>query len=103
MRPPLATLRLSGLTRRQIQHGTVIEALAVTTIGLMLGAVAAVLSLVGLWASTDRTYGAPVDAIPWTLLGAITLLVATLTTITALLATRAAIKVSAIRALRAHA
>ncbi|MBJ2122612.1 ABC transporter permease [Arthrobacter sp. MSA 4-2] len=101
-RSELATLRLSGLTRRQIQHSTIIEALAVTTIGLILGAVAAVLSLVGLWASTYRLYGAPVIAIPWTLLGVITLLVATLTTITALLATRAAMKVPAIRALGAH-
>jgi len=101
-RSELATLRLSGLTRRQLQRTIVIEALVATTIGLILGAIAAVLSLVGLWAATDRIYGAPVIAIPWTLLGAITLIVATLTTITALLATRAAMKVPAIRALGAH-
>ncbi|QBJ96356.1 FtsX-like permease family protein [Rhodococcus sp. ABRD24] len=98
-RTELATLRLTGFTRRQIQSVTVVEALAATTIGLILGAVAAVLALVGLWAATYRVYGTPVIAIPWTLLGAITMLAATLTTITAVVATRFVIKTPAIQAL----
>lgn len=98
-RSEIATLRLTGLTRRDVQRTTVTEALAATGIGLILGAVAAVLALVGLWAATARVYGAPVIAIPWTLLGAITLLTATLTIITAVVATRGALKTPAIQAL----
>ncbi|MDN6705847.1 FtsX-like permease family protein [Corynebacterium glyciniphilum] len=89
-RPELAALRLSGFTRAQVQGVTVVEALAATTIGLFLGAVAAVLSLVGLWGATARIYGTPVIAIPWTLLAGITVLAFVLTTVTAVVATRRA-------------
>jgi hypothetical protein len=65
--PLLTHLRLTGLTLRQILRTTVFEALASTTIGLILGAIAAVLALVGLWAATYRVYGTPVIAIPSTL------------------------------------
>lgn len=98
-RSEIATLRLTGLTRRQVQRTTVTEALAATGIGLILGAVAAVLALVGLWAATARIYGAPVIAIPWTLLGAITLVTVALTVITAVVATRGALKTPAVQAL----
>ena len=64
--------------------------MAATTIGLFLGAVAAVLSLVGLWGATARIYGTPVIAIPWTLLAGITVLAFVLTTVTAVVATRRA-------------
>lgn len=89
-RSELAALRLSGFTRAQFQGVTVVEALAATTIGLFLGAVAAVLSLVGLWGATARIYGTPVIAIPWSLLAGITALAFILTTVTAVVATRRA-------------
>ncbi|MBM9464611.1 FtsX-like permease family protein [Aeromicrobium sp. YIM 150415] len=98
-RVELATLRLTGLTRRQVQRTTVVEALAATGIGLLLGAVAAVLALVGLWAATQRVYGTPVIAIPWTLLGAITVLTTVLTVATAMLATRGAMRIPPVQAL----
>ncbi|MFF1555534.1 FtsX-like permease family protein [Rhodococcus erythropolis] len=98
-RGELATLRLTGLTRRQVQRTTVTEALAATGIGLLLGAVAAVLALIGLWVATVRVYGTPVVAIPWTLLGAITVLTAALTVATAVLATREALKTPSVQAL----
>lgn len=98
-RSELATLRLSGLTKRQILRTTVIEALASTTIGLLLGAVAAVIALVGLWIATARVYGTAVIAIPWLLLAAITVAVVVLTAVTAGLATRSAMRMPAIRAL----
>ncbi len=101
-RAELATLRLTGLTRRQVQRTTVVEALAATGIGLLLGAVAAVLALVGLWAATYRVYGTPVIAIPWTLLGAITVLTTVLTIVTAVLATRGAMRVPPVQALGAR-
>ncbi|MFC6152184.1 FtsX-like permease family protein [Nocardioides yefusunii] len=100
-RSELATLRLSGLTRQQIHGATVLEALAATTIGLVLGAITAVLALVGIWAATERVYGTAVVAIPWGLLAAMTVLTAALTTVTALLATRSALRLPAIRALGA--
>ncbi|MDO5646244.1 MAG: FtsX-like permease family protein [Dermabacter sp.] len=98
-RSELATLRLSGLTRRQVQRTIITEALAATGIGLILGAIAAVLALVGLWTATARIYGTPVIAIPWALLGAITVLTATLTVITAVIATRSALRTPSIQAL----
>ncbi|TSD62739.1 FtsX-like permease family protein [Aeromicrobium piscarium] len=97
-----STLRLTGLTRRQVQRTTVVEALAATGIGLLLGAVAAVLALVGLWAATHRVYGTPVIAIPWTLLGAITVLTTVLTIVTAVLATRGAMRIPPVQALGAR-
>ncbi|MEX3510868.1 FtsX-like permease family protein [Kocuria carniphila] len=98
-RSELATLRLTGLTRAEIRRTTVLEAVAATVIGLVLGAVAAVLSLVGLWAATARVYGFPVIAIPWGLLAVMTLLTAGLTIATAMIATRSALKPPAIQAL----
>ncbi|PMD06203.1 ABC transporter permease [Brevibacterium paucivorans] len=98
-RSEIATLRLSGLTRRQVYGTTILEALASTLIGLVLGAAAAVLALVGLWGATQQVYGTPIIAIPWALLGGITLLTAGLTAATALLATQAAMKPPAIQAL----
>lgn len=90
-RGELAALRLSGFTRAQVQVVTVMEAVAATAIGLFLGAVAAVLSLVGLWGATARIYGAPVIAIPWSLLVSMTVLAFLLTTVTAVVATRRAV------------
>lgn len=102
-RTELATLRLSGLTRQQIQRMTVIEALAATLIGLLLGAIAATLALVGLWIATFQIYGTPVIAIPWTLLGAIATLTVGLTTVTAVAATRSTLNEPAVRAIGAQA
>ncbi|MBU8578688.1 FtsX-like permease family protein [Brevibacterium luteolum] len=98
-RSELATLRLTGLTRAEIRRTTVLEAVAATVIGLVLGALAAVLSLVGLWAATARVYGFPVIAIPWELLAVMTVLTAGLTIATATIATRSALKPPAIQAL----
>jgi putative ABC transport system permease protein len=98
-RSEFATLRLSGLRKSQIMQTTVLEALASTMIGLVLGAIAAVLALVGLWGATARVYGAPVIAIPWGLLAMITVLVAALTTATSLISTRSALKPAPVQAL----
>lgn len=98
-RSELATLRLTGLTPRQVQRTTITEALAATAIGLILGAAAAIVALVGLWIATYRIYGTPVIAIPWSLLAVLVVMTASLTTITAVIATRAAMKTPAIHAL----
>lgn len=97
-RSEFATLRLSGMTRRQVQGAVVAETLSATLIGLFLGAVAAVTALFGLWVATFRAYGSPVIAIPWTLLASITVLTMALTAGTAIASTRSALRVSAVRA-----
>lgn len=97
-RSELATLRLSGMTRRQVLGAVVAEALSATLIGLFLGAVAAVTALVGLWIATFRAYGTAVCAVPWTLLLGITALTMALTAATSIVSTRSALRVSAVRA-----
>lgn len=92
-----AILRLSGVTREQISWATVGETLAATGIGLLLGAGAATLSLIGLWGATARIYGSPVVAIPWGLPLGLTLLTGVLTSLTVLLATRSAMREAALR------
>lgn len=95
-RSEFAILRLSGMTRRQIVRTVVVEAIASTTIGLVLGAVAAVLALVGLWGATAQVYGAPVLAVPWLLLLGLTVVTGCLTALTAVMATRRAVSAPAI-------
>src|SRR5690606_33218659 len=94
----LATLRLSGMTRRQVRGAVVAETLVATLIGLFLGAGAAVTALVGLWIATFRTYGTPVIAIPWALLLGIAALTMALTAGASIVATRSALRVRAVRA-----
>lgn len=98
-RSELATLRLTGLTRAEIRRTVAVEAVATCMIGLVLGAVAAVISLAGLWAATARVYGFPVIAIPWGLFAAMSILTAGLTFATAIIATQSALKPPAIHAL----
>ncbi|WP_433604896.1 FtsX-like permease family protein [Prescottella agglutinans] len=97
-RSELATLRLSGMTRCQVVGLVVAESLSATLIGLLLGAVAAVTALVGLWIATFRVYGTAVIAVPWTLLLGLTALTMALTAATSIVSTRSALRVSAIRA-----
>jgi putative ABC transport system permease protein len=94
----LATLRLSGMTRRQVRGAVVAETLVATLIGLFLGSGAAVTALVGLWIATFRTYGTPVIAIPWALLLGIAALTMALTAGASIVATRSALRVRAVRA-----
>ncbi|ORI19676.1 hypothetical protein BJD99_01255 [Rhodococcus sp. 1163] len=100
-RAELATLRLSGMTKRQVQGAVVAETLSATLIGLLLGVVAAETALVGLWIATFRVYGTPVIAIPWLLLSTITLLTMALTAATAIISTRSTLRVNAVSAVGA--
>lgn len=97
-RSELAALRLSGMTRRQVLGAVAAETLSATLIGLLLGAVAAVTALVGLWIATFRAYGTAVVAVPWTLLLGITALTMALTAATSVVSTRSALRVRAVRA-----
>lgn len=97
-RSELATLRLSGMTRRQVLGAVTAETLSAALIGLSLGAVAAVTALVGLWVATFRAYGTSIIVVPWMLLLGITALTMALTAATSIVSTRAALRVSAVRA-----
>jgi len=91
-RSELAVDRLSGITRRQVVRVVLTETAAVLLIGLVLGTVVSVAALVGLWVATWRQLGTPVVAIPWQLLGGMSVTVALLAagtaTVAALVATR---------------
>lgn len=95
-RSEFAVLRLGGMTRRQIVRAVVVESIASTTIGLVLGAVAAVLALTGLWGATAQVYGSPVFAVPWVLLVGLAVLTGALTALTAVVMTSKAVGGSAV-------
>ncbi|WP_214407347.1 FtsX-like permease family protein [Pseudonocardia lacus] len=82
-----ATARLSGLTRGQVVRAALLESAVVTTVGLVLGGVAAGASFVATLAVTSRMTGTPTLVLPWDLIGAlaaglylVTALTSTLTT-----------------------
>lgn len=87
-RSEFAIDRLTGLTRSQVVRMVIVDTLTTVGIGLALGGAVAVLTLIGLWSATWRSYGSPVIAIPWLLLAAMTIIVATLSTATGVLAAR---------------
>lgn len=101
-RAEFATLRLAGVSTGQTRRAAVLEAGAAALIGLALGAGAAVLALVGLWVATARVYGDPVVAIPWALLGGLSLLLGAFVALVADRSTCAALRVPPVQALGAR-
>ncbi|MBC2933059.1 ABC transporter permease [Nocardioides sp. zg-1228] len=91
-RSELAVDRLAGITRRQVVRVVLTETAAILLIGLVLGTVVSVAALVGLWVGTWRHLGSPAVAVPWQLLGGVSVTVALLAagtaTVAALVATR---------------
>ncbi|MER5883773.1 FtsX-like permease family protein [Streptomyces sp. NPDC001941] len=68
----LAVLRLAGATRWQLLRLTGAEALMVVTVGGLLGALVAVLNLMGMWGALRLLSVRTPVGIPWTTLGAAT-------------------------------
>ncbi|MCO1656730.1 FtsX-like permease family protein [Pseudonocardia humida] len=64
-----ATARLSGLTRRQVLRAALLESAAVTTVGLLLGGLAAGGSFIAVLALTATMTGVATLAVPWALIG----------------------------------
>ncbi|ASR35168.1 hypothetical protein BAY61_09425 [Prauserella marina] len=87
-----AIARLSGLSRAQVVRTALVESLAVTVIGLVLGGVAAAGTWAGIGMATERILGEAVIVVPWALLGIVVagaFLVVTVTSVlTSLSATR---------------
>lgn len=66
-----AVLRMTGLSRARVVRMAVVEAAAVTTIGLFLGSVVVAGALAGIAAASAATIGTAVFAVPWPLTGAV--------------------------------
>ncbi|MEV0406685.1 ABC transporter permease [Actinoallomurus sp. NPDC050550] len=64
-----AVVRLTGMSRPQVVRMALIEAAAVTAIGLFLGLLVAAGALAGIGAAAVRAVGTPLVAVPWELLG----------------------------------
>jgi putative ABC transport system permease protein len=61
-----AVARVTGLSRPQVVRMALIEASAVTAIGLALGGLVAAGALAGIAAAGVRAVGVPLVAVPWT-------------------------------------
>ncbi|RZS37023.1 putative ABC transport system permease protein [Herbihabitans rhizosphaerae] len=72
-RREFAAARVSGLRRSQVVRMALVESWGVTAIGLVLGALAAVTTLIGIGASTARITGSGGVTIPWLMVGLVVL------------------------------
>ncbi|MCO5999874.1 FtsX-like permease family protein [Actinoallomurus rhizosphaericola] len=64
-----AVVRLTGMSRPQVVRMALIEAAAVTAIGVFLGLLVAAGALAGLGTASAQAAGRPFVAVPWELLG----------------------------------
>ncbi|GAA2587792.1 hypothetical protein GCM10011428_62650 [Streptomyces violaceus] len=65
----LAVLRLTGATRWQVLRLTGAEALTVVAAGTLLGLLAAVVNLAGMWSALALLSVRPAPTLPWQALG----------------------------------
>ncbi len=96
-RGEFATARVTGLTRGQVVRAALLEALAVVAIGLLLGAVAAAGTVVGVSMALRDMIGITVVDPQWRLLGALALGAALIVGVSSVLTTLAATRTPAIR------
>jgi putative ABC transport system permease protein len=91
-RGEFAAARVTGLTRSQVVRTALGEALGVVAIGVLLGALAAAGTVVGIAVAIEDMIGISAASPPWALLGAVaagaTLIVAATSVLTTLSATR---------------
>jgi putative ABC transport system permease protein len=66
-----AAARLAGLTRGQVLRAALLESAAVTTVGLLLGVLAAAGSFAGVLGMTGAITGTPTLDLPWAVIGAV--------------------------------
>jgi putative ABC transport system permease protein len=60
-----AVARLTGMSRPQVVRMALVEAAAVTAIGLLLGLLVAAGALAGIGSAANRAVGRPLVAVPW--------------------------------------
>lgn len=89
-----AAARATGLTRAQVLRAALLESAAVTTIGVLLGALAAAATYAAVLATTSAVTGVATLDLPWTLMAVVVAAAFVVTGLTSLLtswsATRAA-------------
>ncbi len=96
-RGEFATARVTGLTRAQVVGAALLEALAVTAVGLLLGALAAAGTVIGVAVAIRDMIGITVVSPQWPLLGALALGAAAIIGVSSVVTTLAATRTPAIR------
>lgn len=97
-----ATARMTGLTRGQVVRMALIEAGAVTSIGLLLGFLGATGTLIEIGSAVRQFTGRTEFDIPWAPLGAVTLVAFLVISLTSVWTSLAATRVTPIRLVGTH-
>jgi putative ABC transport system permease protein len=85
-----ASLRLTGMTRRQVRRTALLESLIVGSIGLALGGLVVAAAVYAVALMTDHALGVAVVSVPWPLVAAIAVGSLVVVALTTLATTRAA-------------
>jgi putative ABC transport system permease protein len=97
-RAEFAIHRLTGMSRGQVVRMALWESMAVVVVGVVLGGIAAALTIGGVAAGVSDVVGSRVVPLPWTMFGLLTLGVVVIIAVTSVLTTLAATRRSPIRA-----
>ena len=97
-RAEFAIHRLTGLSRAQVVRMALWESMAVVVVGVVLGGIAAALTIGGVAAGVSDVVGSRVVPLPWTMFGVLTLGAVVIVGVTSVLTTLAATRRSPIRA-----
>jgi putative ABC transport system permease protein len=97
-----ATARVTGLTRGQVVRMALAESVAVVVIGLLLGALAAAGTVLGIAIAVHDLVGVTVVSVPWGLLGALTAGAGLVVGVTTVLTTWSTTRVPPIRLVAAR-
>ena len=97
-RAEFAIHRLTGLSRAQVVRMALCESMAVAVVGVVLGGIAAALTIGGVAAGVSDVVGSRVVPLPWTMFGVLTLGAVVIVAVTSMLTTLAATTRSPIRA-----
>ena len=95
-RADFAIARLTGLSRGQVVWTALWESLTVVTIGVIVGALAAAGAIAGVTIAVSEIVGTRVMATPWTLFGAVIVVVGVVVGLTSVLTTLAATRQPAV-------
>ena len=97
-RAEFAIHRLTGLSRAQVVRMALWESMAVVVVGVVLGGIAAALTIGGVAAGVSDVVGSRVVPLPWTMFGVLTLGAVVIVGVTSVLTTLAATRRSPIGA-----
>ncbi|MEV0713503.1 FtsX-like permease family protein [Asanoa sp. NPDC050611] len=101
-RSEFAAARVTGLTRAQVVLAALGESLAVVAIGVLLGSLAAIASVIGMASAVRDMVGVAVVSVPWTMFGGVVLLATVVVGLTSVLTSLTATRTPAIRLVAAR-